>query len=55
MTDEQFSIFMDAMKAQTEAIKAQTQAFNQLRSVLVLNTALGLCKTRSTENIPLQE
>ena len=55
MTDEQFSLFMDAMKAQTDAIKAQTQAFNQLRSVLVLNTALGLCKTRSTENIPLQE
>lgn len=55
MTDEQFSLFLDAINAQTDAIKAQTQAFAQLKNVLVLNTALSLSKTRSTENIPLQE
>lgn len=55
MTDEQLSLFLDAINAQTEAIKAQTKAFAQLKNVLVLNTALSLSKTRSTENMPLQE
>ena len=55
MTGEQFRLFLDAINAQTDAIKAQTQALAQLKSVLVLNTALSLSKTRSTENIPLQE
>ncbi|MBO4435387.1 MAG: hypothetical protein J5791_00675 [Fibrobacter sp.] len=62
MTDEQFNIFMEAIKAQTEAIQnlnaslsAQVEALNKLKDVSLLGTALGLCKTRSTENVPLQE
>lgn len=62
MTDEQFNIFMEAIKAQTEAIQnlnaslsAQVEALNKLKDVSLLATALGLCKTRSTENVPLQE
>ena len=62
MTDDQFNIFMEAIKAQTEAIQnlnaslsAQVEALNKLKDVSLLGTALGLCKTRSTENVPLQE
>lgn len=62
MTDEQFNIFMEAIKAQTEAIQnlsatlsAQVEALNKFKDVSLLGTALGLCKTRSTENVPLQE
>ena len=62
MSDEQFNIFMDAIKAQTEAIQnlsatlsAQVETLTKFKDVAILNTALGLCKTRSTENIPLQE
>ena len=62
MTDEQFNIFMEAIKAQTEAIQnlnaslsAQVEALNKFKDVALLGTALGLCKTRSTENVPLQE
>ena len=62
MTDEQFEKFLASMQAQTEAIKnlnttlsAQVEALNKFKDVSLLGTALGLCKTRSTENVPLQE
>ena len=55
MTDKQFEKFAAMMQAQTEAIQAQTQALTKLKNAMVLNTALSLSKTRTTENIPLQE
>ena len=62
MTDVQFEKFLELMQAQTDAIKnlnstlsAQVEALNKFKNVALLGTALGLCKTRSTENVPLQE
>ena len=63
MTDEQFEKFMAMMQAQTEAINRLADSLapsicneiNALRKVEVLNTALSLCKSKSTENTPLQE
>ena len=59
MTDEQFAEFMSMMQgqmqAQTDALKSVAEALTKLKSVEILNTALSLCKTRSTENTPLQE
>ena len=62
MTDAQFEKFLESMQAQTEAIKnlnatlsAQTEELKKFKDVSLLGTALSLCKTRSTENIPLQE
>ena len=66
MTDEQFEKFTAMMQAQTEAMQAQTKVLEKiltdlgseikfLRKAETLKTALDLCKTRSTENVPLQE
>ena len=66
MTDEQFEKFTAMMQAQTEAMQAQTKVLEKiltdlgseikfLRKAETLKTALDLCKTRTTENLPLQE
>jgi hypothetical protein len=55
MTDEQFERLLQTIQAQTRALEAQAEALNKFKDVALLGTALGLCKTRSTENVPLQE
>ena len=62
MTDVQFEKFLELMQAQTEAINnlnatlsTEVETLKKLKDVSLLGTALNLCKTRSTENVPLQE
>lgn len=48
MTDEQFKQLIEAMKAQTDAIKEMTK-------IQVLQTALHISKTKTVTNEPLTE